>query len=78
MNLLPVYPLDGGHVSRELCTLAGARRGIVLSLWISMVTSGLIAAYAALQWGSLYLPLLFGYLALMNYQTLKAYQQNSW
>jgi Zn-dependent protease len=78
VNLLPVYPLDGGRVSRELCTLHHSRGGVILSLQISMVTAGAMAAYGLVAWGSALTALMFGYLAYTNYQTLRAYQTNSW
>jgi Zn-dependent protease len=78
VNLLPVYPLDGGRVSRELCTLKNPRRGIALSLQISIVAAVGMAAYGAIQWQSLLVPLMFGYLAYGSYQTLQAYQRNYW
>jgi Zn-dependent protease len=78
INLLPVYPLDGGRVAREICTLGNPRRGIVLSLRISMVVAALMAAIAALSWNSLYTAILFGYLAYSSYRTLEAYQRSVW
>jgi Zn-dependent protease len=78
VNLLPVYPLDGGRVARELCTLKNPRRGIALSLQISIVAAVGMAAYSAIQWQSLLVPLMFGYLAYGSYQTLQAYQRNYW
>ncbi|NOZ40261.1 MAG: hypothetical protein GXP24_08555, partial [Planctomycetes bacterium] len=36
VNLLPIYPLDGGQISRELCQLRHPREGMILSLRISM------------------------------------------
>jgi Zn-dependent protease len=78
VNLLPVYPLDGGRISRELCTLKNPRRGIVLSLRMSIVTAVLMAAIGAISWQSPYTALMFGYLAYLNYQTLQAYRENRW
>jgi Zn-dependent protease len=78
INLLPVYPLDGGRVSRELCTLRQPRRGIVLSLQISTLTAAAMAVYGLFAWSSLFTALMFGYLAYTNYQTLRAYQENYW
>jgi stage IV sporulation protein FB len=74
INLLPIYPLDGGHVAREVMTLRHPRQGIVQSLWVSVVTAG-----AMVVWGlarqSLYVCLMFGYLAYASYQILQAYDR---
>ncbi|HYO24868.1 MAG TPA: site-2 protease family protein [Lacipirellulaceae bacterium] len=76
INLLPVYPLDGGRVSRELCTLWRPRQGIILSLRISMVVAMAMSAFAFLAWRSFYTALLFGYLAYSSYNALRAYQSH--
>ena len=75
LNLLPIYPLDGGRISRELFTLGNPQRGIVASLWLSAVASVTVAAYALWQ-GLFIMTLLFGYLAYASYQTIRAYQQH--
>jgi stage IV sporulation protein FB len=74
INLLPVYPLDGGRVSREICTVRDPRGGIVLSLWISLIVAGGMAVLSLLVWQSLFTGALFGYMAYSNYQTLQSYQ----
>jgi len=75
LNLFPIYPLDGGRVAREVFTLGNPRRGIVASLWLSVVTAGAVAAYALWQnW--FIMTLLFGYLAYISYQTIRAYEQH--
>jgi Zn-dependent protease len=46
VNLLPVYPLDGGQIARELFTLRNPRQGIVRSLQLSIGAATLMAVYA--------------------------------
>ena len=76
INLLPVYPLDGGQIARELFTLGNPRAGIVQSLQLSSGAGVLIAAYAIFK-QDYYLAFLFGYLAYSSFQTLQMYR-NHW
>ena len=46
INLLPVYPLDGGQVSRELFTWVSRSNGVRYSLALSLVTATLVAINA--------------------------------
>jgi Zn-dependent protease len=78
INLLPVYPLDGGQVMRELCTLRSVRGGVVLSLRISMLTGFAMALAALLMMDSIYVALLFGYLGFTSYRALQSYQSSPW
>ena len=48
LNLLPVYPLDGGQVSRELCMMKWGTRGTRVSLKISFVVALVMVAYCLL------------------------------
>jgi stage IV sporulation protein FB len=75
INLLPIYPLDGGQIARELFTMGeNPRRGMELSLQVSMVTAGVVAVVGGLAWRSLLTALLFCYLAYISYATLRAYR----
>lgn len=47
-NLLPVFPLDGGHVSQELCGMRWGTRGKRISLQISFAVALLMVAYSLL------------------------------
>ncbi len=44
-NLLPIYPLDGGQIARELFTLGNPRSGIIQSLQLSVGVAAILAAY---------------------------------
>jgi Zn-dependent protease len=46
LNLLPIWPLDGGQITREIATGVSPEQGVVVSLWISIVVSGALAANA--------------------------------
>lgn len=78
VNLLPIYPLDGGRISREVFTLTSPpRQGIVKSLWLSIVCAVGVGLALAIKIGpssaALWTLALFGYLAYSSYQTLEAY-----
>jgi len=72
MNLLPVYPLDGGQISREVFILTKPHDGIRSSLILSMVAAGAVAAWAVSRQDT-YLAIMFGMLAFSSYQTMQAY-----
>jgi len=76
VNLLPVYPLDGGQIARELFTLGNPRAGVIQSLQLSAGVAVLVALYAISK-GSIYTCAMFGILAYNNFQTLRMYR-NHW
>jgi stage IV sporulation protein FB len=72
MNLLPVYPLDGGQISRQAFTLGNPREGIRYSLILSIAVSAAVAAWAMMGQDT-FLAIMFGMLAYSSYLTLQAY-----
>jgi membrane-associated protease RseP (regulator of RpoE activity) len=72
LNLLPVYPLDGGQIAREVFTMFSPSGGIRNSLMLSIVTGGAVAVYALTN-NQVYLGIMFGMLAFSSYQALQAY-----
>ncbi|MBI2807735.1 MAG: hypothetical protein HYX68_22365 [Planctomycetes bacterium] len=84
INLLPVWPLDGGMMCREACESALPDRGLSLSLGISLLVASLLAAHCLLvvlgrrllplEFGSGYSAILFGILAIQSFQLLQQAQ----
>jgi stage IV sporulation protein FB len=72
MNLLPVYPLDGGQISRELFVLSNYQTGIRYSLILSIVVAAAVALWAFSKQDT-YLGLMFGMLGFSSYQILQQY-----
>ena len=74
-NLLPVYPLDGGHISRELFLLLNPREGIRHSLTLSIATAAGIAIYMFSR-DNIFVAVMMGWLGYSSYQILQAYMGN--
>jgi Zn-dependent protease len=85
MNLLPIYPLDGGQISLELFTAGSARNGPRIALGLSFLLAALIAINSIvaanseehrgfvpwLPTGGVFTAILFGMLALENFMMLQ-------
>lgn len=79
-NLLPVEPLDGGQISRELFLRYSPGDGMARHLQLSMLVAGGVAAYCIYcYWKKLavfgldpvFLGLMFGFLCFQNFQMLE-------
>ena len=69
VNLLPIYPLDGGQISRELFLMADGESGLRNSLMLSLVCAVGIAVLG-FMWEYRFIPILFALLAFSNFQQL--------
>lgn len=74
LNLLPILPLDGGQIAREVLVGANPRDGLRQTLMLSIFAAGAIALLGLLRWDDIFLAMLFGYLGYSNYMTLQAYR----
>jgi Zn-dependent protease len=70
LNLMPVYPLDGGQIVRPICVALNPWRGLQISLWISVIV-GAALAILSLTRQDFFLIYLFGSLAFGSYQALQ-------
>lgn len=84
LNLLPIFPLDGGQISREVFEGIIGPRGTIISLTLSVAVAGLLALHAVLAaYGrplfhylprGVYMAIFFGLLALSSVQLLQQEQ----
>ena len=68
INLLPVLPLDGGHIARSFVLMQGG--DITTALWISVIAAGLTAAYG-MSIGQTYIAIFFLILGVSSFQALQ-------
>lgn len=73
LNLLPIYPLDGGQIARELFTRFGSRQAVRDSLSLSLVTAIGMAVYSY-STGQSFLAMFFISMAFSSYQLLQMYR----
>ena len=76
-NLIPIYPLDGGHIARNIMIQFDPREGLRNSIILSMVVAILVAV-VAFRYGDKFLGFFFGYMAWLNYQMLQPYRGPRW
>ena len=83
VNLLPIYPLDGGQVAEQVFTLNNPQDAIRPTLILSMIVGGIIAAAflmkalnatGGMSLQSFFVPMFFGYLTFTNFQMLQSQQ----
>jgi stage IV sporulation protein FB len=82
LNLLPIWPLDGGQVSRDLLDGLMPEKGVRVALGLSLVVAGVLAVHSLsqeyghplipyLNYGGTFPAIFFGLLALNSYQALQ-------
>ena len=71
INLVPVYPLDGGSITRNALIQVDPIDGVRKSLWISVIAGGLVALAGLIFLRSIFMALLFGLLAFQSFQSLQ-------
>lgn len=71
INLLPVYPLDGGQIARQLFMTHDPWNGVLRSLWLSVFVGGSVALIGFAVAKEPFLGMLFGVLALSSYLTIQ-------
>jgi len=76
VNLLPIYPLDGGQVTQVVLNQVDRTNGVRRSHIVSLVTAGALAVLAAyFSRRDLFPIIFFGILAVLNYQVLQSLHQ---
>lgn len=74
LNLLPIWPLDGGQIASVLLGAVDRRNGQRWAHFLSIVTVGLIA-YWFVEQGRFLPAIWFGYFGYVNYQMLQSMQR---
>lgn len=70
LNLLPIWPLDGGQISQTVLTQVNPYQGRRWSHVISLLVAAGCALYIYTQTQSLFNTIFFAYFAIINYQIL--------
>ena len=74
LNLLPVYPLDGGQIARNVLKIfVGSVQAIPYSLMLSVAAAALVAFWSFTR-GDSFLGIMFALLGYSSYQQLNMYR----
>ena len=74
LNLVPVWPLDGGQIARSLFVINGGT--VAQSLWLSVICSGALAYYAFRN-GQPMMAIFFAMFGFSSYQMINP-MNNNW
>ncbi|AMV37049.1 site-2 protease family protein [Planctomyces sp. SH-PL62] len=72
VNLLPIWPLDGGQASQIVMSQVDRRHGVRRSHILSLLTAGVLALLLGVRTGNLFLAVFMGYFAFLNFQVLQS------
>lgn len=75
INLLPIWPLDGGQMTGVSLSWFSPRNGMRWGHVISLLASGVLAVCVFSWTRDFFLTLFFAYFAFINYQVLSAYHR---
>ncbi|PRP94769.1 site-2 protease family protein [Enhygromyxa salina] len=74
INLVPVQPLDGGHIAKAIIEKFRPRDAWPIALKLGIGTAGVLAVTALLVSGDFFIAIMFGLLGYNNYQMLQQVQ----
>jgi Zn-dependent protease len=75
LNLLPVWPLDGGRVSEIVFSWYDRSRGVRWCHVVSLLVAGILAVVAIGYLRDVYLTIFFALFAMINFQVLQTLHQ---
>jgi membrane-associated protease RseP (regulator of RpoE activity) len=71
LNLLPIWPLDGGQISGVVLSMLNRRKGMSWAHVISLIVAGIVALWA-FQRQDMVMGIFFALFVLVNFQILQA------
>ncbi|WP_422926822.1 site-2 protease family protein [Singulisphaera sp. PoT] len=76
LNLLPIWPLDGGRITEVLLNLVDRRKGTRWAHVVSLLTAGILAVIF-FRFQETFMGIWFLYFGFVNYQILQSITQSS-
>ncbi len=78
LNLLPIYPLDGGQIAQQVLTTVNPRDGLQQAFLLSIFAAAGVAILAYVKLNSLYMTIFFGFMAYQNYMILQSFRSGGY
>jgi len=73
INLLPIWPLDGGHICYEFLLELRVHEALIKALSVSVAIAAAVAVFALVRLKDYYVAAMFGYLAYSSFSLLQSY-----